>query len=110
MNDASEPNREYMFGANCEPKNGVEPCATKIKQFGMKFHFIMPETILMNLPSCPNDIHGVIVIVGATPRGCPVSTPPWLPWRWTGTGTRAGTGTSNKNGQAQGPAPTGMLI
>jgi REP element-mobilizing transposase RayT len=39
----------------------------------------------------PNHIHGIVILVGATPRGCPVPTPQ-IRNRW--------------EGQAQGPAPT----
>jgi len=50
----------------------------------------------------PNHIHGIIILVGATPRGCPSSG-----WQYGGkTGQPLG---ANKTGQPRGVAPTTVL-
>jgi REP element-mobilizing transposase RayT len=58
----------------------------------------------------PNHIHGIIVIVGATPCGCPVLSPRGCPGPGfhenepiSGNGQARG---DHKGGQARGPAPT----
>ncbi len=95
-------NRKPVFG-NVIPV-GAGPCACPAMVLNdagkmiqtvwceIPFHYIgteIDEFVVM-----PNHIHGIVIIVGATPRGCPVSSPRGCP-------------DPSILGQAQGPAPTG---
>ena len=82
-------NRECMFGEIVDGKMALNHAGNMIQTVWdeIPFHYAgieIDEFIVM-----PNHIHGIItiVVVGATPRGCP--------------------GVGQENGQAQGPAPTG---
>jgi len=66
----------------------------------------------------PNHIHGIVIIVGATPRGCPDTTPRGCPdttprgcpdGSVQAQGPIQGQAQGPIQGQAQGPAPTGGM-
>lgn len=95
-------NREYMFGEIVGGKMVLNHAGNMIQTVWdeIPFHYAgidIDEFIVM-----PNHIHGIIVIVavGATPCGCPVSTPRGCP---------DVSGKPQEQGQAQGPAPTGDM-
>lgn len=95
-------NRECMFGEIADGKMVMNLAGNMIQTVWdeIPFHYAgieIDEFVVM-----PNHVHGIIVIVGATPCGCPVLTPRGCP-----VVPGPGVGQARGLGQARGPAPTG---
>lgn len=84
--------RECMFGEIADGKMVLNPAGEMIQTVWDEIPFHYAGIDIDEFMAMPNHIHGIVVIVGATPRGYPGSIPCGFP---------------GGPGQAQGPAPTG---
>ncbi len=107
-------NRECMFGEIADRKMVPNPAGNMIQTVWDEIPFHYAGIQIDAFAIMPNHIHGIIVIVGATPRGCPVfhprdcpvSTPDDCPGV-SGQARENGQVRENgRGGQARGPAPT----
>ncbi len=90
-------NLECMFGDIVDGKMVLNHAGVMIQTVWDEIPFYYAGIGVDEFTVMPNHMHGIIIIVGATPCGCPVSSPRGCP----------GVGQENGPGQAQGPAPTG---
>jgi putative transposase len=94
-------NRECLFGNILDGKMVLNPAGIMVQTVWDEIPFHYGGTEIDEFVVMPNHIHGIVVIVGATPRGCPGPDPGAFAQK---NGQAQGPG---NNGQAQGPAPTG---
>ena len=78
-------NRECMFGEIADGKMVLNPAGEMIQTVWDEIPFHYAGIDIDEFMAMPNHIHGIVVIVGATPRGYPGPIP-------CGFTTRAGTG------------------
>ncbi|MBW1772336.1 MAG: transposase [Deltaproteobacteria bacterium] len=83
-------NRECLFGDMVNHEMALNNAGRMVEIVWNELPEYYPRVSTDIFQIMPNHIHGIIIIVGATPRGCP-TTPRGCP----------------TSGQAQGPAPTG---
>lgn len=87
--------RECLFGDIAEGKMVLNDAGRMIQTVWEELPQFYPGIGIDAFQIMPNHVHGIIILVGATPRGCPnETTPRGCP--------------DPTEGQAQGPAPTGV--
>ena len=114
-------NRECMFGDILDGKMVLNHAGDMIQTVWDEIPLYYAGIDIDEFAVMPNHIHGIIVIVGATPCGCPVSTPCGCrsitgqtlengrgPGYWRGKEQKFGQ--ARGQGQPQGVAPTMTMV
>ena len=107
-----------MFGDIADGKMVPNPAGNMVQTVWDEIPFHYAGIGIDAFAVMPNHMHGIIVIVGATPCGCPVSTPRDCPvstprgcpdvGRENGRMQGYRRGQAQGPGQARAPAPTGF--
>ena len=79
MNDASKPNQECMFKKIMDEKMVLNHAGNMVQTIWDEIPLHYARIDMNEFAVMPDHIYGIIVTVGATPRGCPVSTPRGCP-------------------------------
>jgi len=95
-------NREYLFGNIVGGGMMLNDAGGMIQTVWDEIPMYYGGIDIDEFVVMPNHIHGIAIIVGATPRGCPVSTRGCPDTNGQARGGQT-------NGQARGPAPTGNM-